>query len=289
MMNGFIAENWKLNLLGHPIEDSYTISSDIEAIAVADGVTRDPTPYLPDKSTLAGKLKFVLSYEKPSRAKRAADDFTEVSPELLREYKIKDHNAIRQVFELANNTIAKRSQIDTPNPDYLTNDFPGCVAALTSYFDGAIHWGFICDCGLSVIDEKGNIKFRTLDEGPSKIDEQIWPKIREKLGRNINWRMPAARREIRSIYRNNPQEINSYGVLTGEEAAMHYVRTGFYEAKPSDTLLVYSDGISELMFNKDGDIKSEFASKIKVKDFKGLEKMCKKQVHSEGTLVCHIK
>ena len=285
MMNGFIVKNWKLKLLGHSIEDSYSISPDIETIAVADGVTRDPAPYLPDKSTLAGKLKFILSYEKPSRAKRAADDFTEVSPELLREYKIRDHNAIRHVFELANNTIAKRNQIDTPNPDYLTNDFPGCVAALTSYFDGAIHWGFICDCGLSVLDEKGNIKFKTENEGPDKYNRHWFG----GLLKNKSWNEPETRKIVRSQFRNNPQEINSYGVLTGEETAMHYVKTGFYEAKPSDVLLVYSDGISELMFDKNGDIKNEFASKIKVKDFKGLEKMCKKQVHSEGTLVYHIK
>ncbi len=286
MINGFTVQNWKKKMSRIPLEDSLNIDEETNSIAVADGVTRDPMPYLPDTGTLSGKYKFAKSYPNPSPAKKAADDFTAISINVLKQSKIRDKKAIMQAFQEANNVIKTRGELRTKNTDYLVNDFPGCVASLTSCYDGAVHWGFICDCGLCIVDKKGEIKFKTRDEGPSVHDKYIWEIVRANLGKDANWRMPEARRIVRSHFRNNPFVPHSFGVLTGEENATEYVRTGSSEIKPEDTLLVYSDGVSEIIFNKNG-LEGKFASKIAAGDWKCIKRMCQRRVHSEGTLAAY--
>ena len=284
MTRGFIAENWKLRLLKHPIEDAFNIDPKVGAIAVADGITRDPMSYLPNMKTLGGKLSFVWNYPRPSPAKRAADLFCETFPAALMDFG-KDENGIIEAFRAANRQIKEWNHRTIPYPNYTINDFAGCVSAGTvqdSKDKNIIHWGYIADCGLSVIDEKGNVIFKTKDDGPSKYDKHIWASDRLK---GLNWRDPDARRIVRSMFRNNPEEEHSYGALTGETGAMPYINTGTIELRPIDILLVYSDGVEEILFNKEGDINGEAADKIKNRDFRGLEKLCRRNVRNEGTLV----
>ena len=60
---------------------------------------------------------------------------------------------------------------------------------------------------------------------------------------------------------------------------MHYVRTGEQEIKSGDYLLVYSDGLEPMIFSED------FRNKLNQEDIKGLAKLCKKKVKTEGTLI----
>ena len=58
MTNGFIATNQKKKIALMPTEDSFSIDSENEIFAVADGITRDPYEFLPDMKTLKGKINF---------------------------------------------------------------------------------------------------------------------------------------------------------------------------------------------------------------------------------------
>ena len=62
---------------------------------------------------------------------------------------------------------------------------------------------------------------------------------------------------------------------------MHYVRTATAEIKPNEHLIVYTDGLEPIIFS------SEFADKLRQRNFKGLENLCKQRVRTEGTLIYH--
>ena len=279
MIQRFTVENWKLRVVRYPIEDSYSFDGENKIIAVADGVTRDPTEYLPNIKTLSGKLQFALNYPKPSPAKKAADIFTRIFPEVIRDFKERDEKAIKEAFIEANRRIGKWNDHNIKNVDYLVHDFAGCVASGTSEKSGFVHYGYLTDCGIAIFDENGNLRFRTEDEGPTKKDKYIWQD--ERL-QGIDWMNPEARRIVRKNYRNNTIEKHSFGVLTGEESAISYVRIGTQEIKLNENLIVYSDGLEEIIFS------NEFASKLRNKDFTGLRRLCENKVSTEGTLVRSI-
>lgn len=274
MIKGFTAENWKLKLLNHPLEDSYSINNGGKIIAVADGVTRDPMEYL--QNGLLGKLNFALNYPKISPAKIASDIFCEIFPSVLKDFDVKDERAILESFNEANKKIRSWNSQNIPNTDYLMNDFAGCVASGISEQNGAVSWGYLTDCGIAIFDKNGNLRFKTEDESPHRLDEYFW---QDKQIKGKSWNQPEVRKRIRSHYRNNPDEKHSFGVLTGEENAMDYVRTGSWEINPGEFLLVYTDGLEPIIFSEN------FSNKLKQNDFEGLEKLCKQKVKTEGTLV----
>ncbi len=271
MIHGFTVENWRLKLFKHPVEDSYSIDSKNKILAVSDGVTRDPAEHL-------SKLKVVLQYPNPSPAKISADIFTQTFPLVLKDYNEnnKEEKAIRSAFEEANKRIGKWNNQNMQNPDYVTRDFAGCVASGTLGKNELIYWGYLTDCGVAIFEDNGNLRFRTENQGPDKHDEYIW---KDERLRKIGWVNPEARRIVRRDYRNNPSELHSFGVLTGEETAMHYVRTGTNELKPNEYLIVYTDGLESTIFSND------FSDALRKKDVRKLEKLCRKKVRTEGTLI----
>ena len=188
--------------------------------------------------------------------------------------------AIRTAFGEANKRILKWNMRNVPNPDYVLKDFAGCVASGTSLNNDLVYLGFLTDCGVAIFDEMGNLRFRTENQGPDKYHKHIWQD--ERL-QTMDWKNPEARIIVRRDYRNNPSEKNSFGVLTGEETAMDYVRTMTQEIKPNEHLIIYTDGLEPVIFS------GEFADKLRQKDVKGLEKLCKQKVRTEGTLIYHSK
>ena len=280
MAKGFIATNRKKKIALMPTEDSFSIDSADGIFAVADGVTRDPYKFLLDMKTLRGKIKFSLGYPRPSPAKIASDIFTQTFPLVLSDYDLANRNesAIRAAFEEANKRIGKWNSQNMQNPDYALRDFAGCVASGTQLNQSIVYLGFLTDCGVAIFDENGNLRFRTENQGPDKYDKYIWQDERLK---KIDWKNPEARMIVRRDYRNNPSEEHSFGVLTGEETAMHYVGTATAEIKPNEHLIVYTDGLELIIFSL------EFADKLRQRNFKGLENLCKQRVRTEGTLIYH--
>jgi len=274
MIQAFTTENWKKIISFIPKEDSFNF--DENTFAVADGVTRDPLEYLPDIKTLKGKLAFAWNYKRPSPAKVAADLFCITSTHVLKDFDIKDKTAITEAFEISNNKIKEYNNLTFDDIDYLTNDFAGCVASLAVKNKEYVHFGFISDCGVAIFDEKGNLKFRTEDEGPLKYKKERWSSEQMK---RLSWENPEARIITRRDFRNNPENPYSFGVLTGEDTAMHYVKIRTQEIRPSEHLIVYTDGLEDVIFS------NEFVDRIRQKDNKGLKKLCQKRVKTEGTLI----
>ncbi len=280
MVRGFIAINKKKKIALIPVEDSFNVDSENRIFAVADGVTRDPSEFLPDISTLKGKIEFSLKYQRPSSAAIVSRLATGKAPVYLRDFTNKDEKAIRETIKEINLVDIRRYNlslgINEQTVDYLTKDYAGCVLSIAHVERDLVYLGFLTDCGVAIFDERGNLKFRTENQGPDKHDKYIWQD--ERL-QGMDWKNPKARKIIRRYYRNNPLKPHSFGVLTGEETAMHYVRTTTQEIKPNEHLIVYTDGLEQIIFS------GEFSDKLRKRDIKGIEKLCRKKVKTEGTLI----
>lgn len=277
---GLTVENWRMNLIGFPVEDAFEIDKESNSAAVADGVTRDCTNGAVVDRSFRGALNSLLYYPRPSPAGIAARFFCNGFNLALRSFKEVDEAAIREAFMQANTAIWRWNNENMPQPDYLVNDRAGCVAAGVHEKNGILSWGYVCDCGLAVFDEKGNLKFRTENEGPDKHGKQIWqdPRLAEIKKNYGGWKNPEARRIIRRDYRNNPKEQHSFGVLTGEPNALYYVRTGTREIEPGQHVVVYTDGLEQTIFS------GGFADALQ-EGPDSLQKLCKRKVRTEGTLV----
>jgi len=215
--------------LNHPLEDSYKYSkknSEI-VVAVADGITRD----------LVNN-----KYPNPSPAKNAADICCKIF--------IKTKS-----LEMCNKEIGKLNKKYNHNQDYLQNDFWACVGVGGVIKDYKLSYEFITDCGVAVFNKKGELKFRTSNECPNSkgsIDEDI-----KKRG-HTSFKTPEGRKLIRSFYRNNPKNPLSYGALTGEKNAEHYIRKGESKLNRGDYVLFYSDGFLSIIYSEDFNISKQF-------------------------------
>ncbi|MFH1307654.1 MAG: hypothetical protein ABIH72_02275 [archaeon] len=280
-IHGFTVQNWKYIIGKMPKEDAFNIRKNPIILAVADGVTRDPMTYLPGTSDLIGKIIFAVDYPRPSPASEISEKFCAEFPLTMSSFLNQTTSAINTSFNFINNKIIKKyNQQAFPKPDFITKDLAGCVAAGVAVLQNHINWGYICDSGVALFDSHGNLIEKTKSEDPHRLDKIIWE---DHIIKGKSWREPEVRARIRSYYRNNPSNPNSYGVLTGQEQAMHYVRTGTYEFKPGQLVIAYTDGVSDIIF-ENGDIQGTVADMIKARRFKKLRKHCKRNVKHEGTL-----
>lgn len=282
-MKGFTVHDLKLRLLGFPKEDAYKIDDSILAGAVADGVTRDCANGSPLRKTPSGLLSALFFYPRFSNPAGTVSKWV-VSEFLgnLKDSENKDEKAIYNAIKAANEAAKIYNDFNFPNPDFLVNDLAGCTfaGAVRDHKQGALHWGYICDSGVAILDDKGNLKFKTDDDGPAKHDPLIWSD--ERL-QELTWSDPKARYTVRRYHRNNIIEP-SFGVINGQPGAMDYVITGTHELTPEDSVLIYTDGLENIMF-ENGDIRGEFADVLSTQDCKQIKRFCAQRVKSEGTLI----
>ena len=225
----------------HPEEDSfkYYLGKNRILVAVADGITRD---------LMGGK------YPKPSPAKRAADLFCTSFIEQLKNKKI-HMSSIKNSFGYINRKIKELNKKNNLKPDYLENDFWGCVGVGGIIENNQLYYGFIADCGVCVFDNKGKLIFRTENEGPNSkgsIDKDVAKKYK------TGFKFPEGRKIIRSLYRNNPSNPLSYGAFTGEKNALYFLRTGKSQLNNGDYVLFYSDGMVPTIYSKRFNISKHF-------------------------------
>lgn len=241
-----------------PIEDQFYATNSLAVIA--DGITRDPVNTFDlSKITFDEALE---KYPRPSGAELAAklivDSFKYFSGNLKKQLIY----ANKKVKELNNKYIK--------TCDYLQNDYYGAVAACVYIKDSILYWSYICDCGIIVYDKSGNIKFQTKDD--KKIDSDPYINKIE-----ISWSLPEARVIVRRDFRNNPKNIQdgkcvSYGALTGEDNAETFIREGNLKLDKKDIIVVYSDGFTNFLHEKDFiDLitkfdKNEFENYIDIKE-----------------------
>ena len=226
-------ENIKTIGLNFPVEDQY-YANDREAI-VADGITRDPIG-ISDFSKHTN-IDMIKQYPRPSGAELAArkvcDSFSNSS------------GTLKERLVIANKEVKVLNQKYIKNCDYLENDYYGTVASCINIQNNVLNYAYICDCGIIVYDSNGNIKFKTEDDKELYSDPYI-----DKIG--IPWYLPEAREIVRSKYRNNLNNIIdgkcvSYGALTGEEDAIHFIREGSVHLDNEDIIVVYSDGFTNYL------------------------------------------
>lgn len=234
-MNTF--ENIKTLNSNFPIEDQF-YASENEAV-VADGITRDPIG-VGDLSTCSQK-EFLTKYPRPSGAELAAKEICDTFS--------KTSGSLRDRLTQCNNAVKKLNDRYILECDYLENDYFGAVASCVSIKNDILDYAYICDCGVMVFDNLGNIKFQTEDDKECYSDPFI-----NKIG--ISWNLPEARVIVRRDYRNNLDNTYdgkciSYGAITGETTSINFIKTGQIKLSNGDTVLVYSDGFSKFLHDKD--------------------------------------
>jgi len=276
---GFTVESLKHRVL--PTEDAYKTFSlnGRNILAVADGITRDPQAmdYL-DLSSRLSQLRFVLGYPHPSPARAVADLFCTQFSSFAGEWGF-DLSNVPEFMKGCNYLIGESNKEWITERgdqfDFLQYDYPACVAAGAIELNGQVNFGFIADCGVAILDEKGRLRFVTPNEGPNSkgsIDQDIARRF------NTSFVSPLGRRIIRQQYRNNPKNPLSYGALTGQPEANVFIRSGQETLLPGEVLFVFTDGVEDLVR------KGDLADIVKSKRFDQLESLCKAQVRSEGTL-----
>ncbi len=255
----FLQDNTK----NKPNEDAIGISESKEAFAVADGVTR---------SVQVGK-----PYPNPSPAGAAASFFCHkvlrkalwnpkaTSLPLLYEPRVLNSEGdIFSAFREANLAMAELNRQFglSENLDYFENDLAGCVAVLGALSGNTLHYGYIGDCGLLVFDKDLNPVFLS-DNNELGVLE---------LFRDGMW-FPGKKEKyvfMRKNFRNRPGErFMTYGVLTGEEEALSYVKTGSISIEREDTTVLFSDGILPFIFDRGfrGALRNQFYGGIESIEF----------------------
>ena len=211
-------------------------------IAVADGITRDPTgietfPEFSDKKAMEESARH---YPRLSPAKTAANLFCESLIEYSENKKINER-LVKEALLFANEQIYEKLNRKL-EVDYLENDFAACVGSAGIIDNNILYYGFVADCGVCVFDRFGKLRFKTKNEGPNKrIDDEVRKK------HNTGFKYARGRKIIRSLYRNNPKEPLSYGAFTGEENVAEFVRTGQLKLEQGDKVIFYTDGMNNLL------------------------------------------
>ena len=228
---------------GHPLEDVFFANPRIAV--VADGITRDSIgcPYL-DKFS---EEDIYRNYPNPSPAFKAADL---VAKTFSNNYKT-THD-LEELIYLANLELANLNKPIVC--DYLENDLAGCALATAYIENNILHYSYICDCGVIVWNKNGNIRFQTNDD-KSEVDYYIAEELKKM--NKLDWNTPECRVLVRRDFRNNPNIIGSngkcisFGALTGEISAMHFIKSGQLELNEGDVVGIYSDGFRPFLERSD--------------------------------------
>jgi len=283
-MYGFTVQNWRakalevaMNLthLGQRFtlkEDSFVYDEQRKIACVADGITRDFLDGSVVTHDLKGVMKFLNEqYPSPSPAREAADICTKSFMET---------KSFRQANGLIGEYNHEKGLLET---NYLNRDLAGCTAAGFWEEKGLIHWTFIADSRIAIIDKNG-MRFKTPDQGPHSEGRSLY--LESRVQENGGWSNSKARRAIRKDYRNNPEDnYFSFGVLTGEETAIPYINDGKEKLDIGDYILAFTDGMADIIFNGN-EPNPNFIDILKNNPPK-LEKFCRGKVNTEGTLVVY--
>lgn len=230
-------ENIKTIGSNFPLEDQYYAEGN--TAIVADGITRDPIG-ISDLSSCSFE-EMIEKYPRPSGAELAAR-------EIVKSFSTAEGSLKEKLIE-CNKSVKKLNNKHIKECDYLQNDYYGAVASCVKVMDDTLHYAYICDCGVIVYDKLGNIKFQTEDDKKKYCNSHMY-----KIG--IPWHLPESRVIVRRDYRNNLNNIEdgkcvSYGALTGEEAAVYFIRKGKVELSQGDIVVVYSDGFDNFLHEKE--------------------------------------
>lgn len=236
-----------------PIVEDYFVAKD-NIFCVADGVTRDSIAgeaicYPQNKEEVE---KWLSIYPNPSGAYEAA----KICAENFVKYILENKKSINKelVFDIVKKVNQDITQINKDRQiDYLSNDLFCCVAVGGYIVDNMLYCFSIGDCHIIALDEKFNIKFSTINNHLQFENylNNIYCKENE-----FDWNKAEDRIMVRKDYRNKPQKKYkgqevSFGVLSGEKDAEHYIDV--YEVNINEVkyICAYSDGCEPFFVSKE--------------------------------------
>ncbi len=249
MYDNNIFKEYNLN----PVAEDYFLAKD-NIFCIADGVTRDSIygqviPYPKNKEEVEFWVKV---YPNPSgaytAAKICANSFVKHISECEDEV---NENVIMEIVKKVNQEIweiNKNRQID-----YVANDLFCCVAVGGKIEDNTLYCFSIGDSHITLLDENFNVKFTTINNHRNFEEylDNVYCKENE-----FDWSNPKYRVMVRRDYRNKPnvkyngKEV-SFGVLSGEKEAEHYVDTYKVDLTGVKYICAYSDGCEPFFEDKE--------------------------------------
>lgn len=235
-----------------PVAEDYFVVKD-NIFCVADGVTRDSVngeviPYPKNKEEVE---YWVRVYPNPSGAYEAAricaDSFVKYVSECKDEI---NENTIMEIAKKTNQDIweiNKDRQID-----YVKDDLFCCVAVGGKIVDNTLYCFSIGDCHITLLDEDFDTKFTTINNH-KQFENYLDMYCKEN---EFDWSNPKYRIMVRRDYRNKPEvkyndkEV-SFGVLSGEKEAEHYIDTYKVDLTDVKYICAYSDGCEPFFEDKE--------------------------------------
>lgn len=214
------------------------------SFCIGDGVTRDYTNGNPAKypKTESDVREWIENYPNPSGAYEAAKIVCEEFVDSIKQINEDSINeqTIRELVYKANKKL--KTINDNRKIDYLKEDYYCCVAVGGLIVDNYLYCFSIGDCHIKLYDENYNLIFETIN------NHTQFEQMRDIMfGKKYSWQEPEYRKMVRKEYRNNlnkkydGQDV-SFGVLSGEETAEHYIDTYKVNLDNVKYICAYSDG-----------------------------------------------
>lgn len=232
-------------------EDYYKVKEKI--FCIADGVTRDSIygeaiPYPKNKKEVE---QWIEVYPNPSGAYEAAKICVEQFVKYVSEEVVEDKEVLFEIVKKVNKEIAKINE--KRNINYLANDLFCCVAVGGKITDDKLYCFSIGDCHIITLDDKCNVEFSTIN---NHLQFENYLNNEYCKTHEFDWNKSEDRIMVRKDYRNKPdmkyngQEV-SFGVLSGENEAEHYIETYEVELTKVKYICAYSDGCEPFFKTRD--------------------------------------
>lgn len=229
------------------VEDYFKVENNI--FCVADGVTRDDVNgnaviYPETKEQVIDWIKL---YPSQSGAYKSAYICCNEFIELVKQYNLNnfDENELKNIVSKINDKIWEINK--NREIDYTKEDYYGCVAVGGIIIGNYLYCFSIGDCHIMVLDNECNTIFESINNHKQFEDYlfNIYPKTH-----TFDWDNSKDRAMVRREYRNNPSktynnEPISFGVLTGEKNALHYVDVYKINLDKAKYVCAYSDGCEQ--------------------------------------------
>jgi serine/threonine protein phosphatase PrpC len=234
-----------------PNEDFYFVPKKNPVFAIADGITRFSYENI-NKTLLNGARKAaeIFCLESAKYLEKNLDFKTANSKSIK--------NAIKKAFDFVNERI-KRLNIRYGIPkkmDYIKYDWFGAVGVAGIILKNKLYYGYLGDCGVVIFDKKNKKKFQTKNMVASALEKfKNWKEFSPEKRALI----------IHKNLRNNPNK-KGYGSFTGESRIENYYEIGIKKLKEDDLVVFYSDGLLELLKDKN------FVEILRKKDRRKLDK-----------------
>lgn len=235
-------------------EDYYAITRNL--FCVADGVTRDliDGTSLKYPSTKEEAQTVIEKYPNPSGATLAsticATSFIKYASSIAKV----SEDSVLEVLKKINSDIGEINKSRT-NIDYVKEDLYGCVAVGGIITDDYLYCFSIGDCRIKLLDDNFNTTFDTENLNHNFLPYEEPKEFIDLYKDEWKWENPKYREYYRKNIRNNVQRFEngeySFGVLTGEETALPFVKISKVPLTNVKYILAYSDGCEECLDSKE--------------------------------------